>query len=90
VLFRIRRLERRGHARRTANPEDGRSFLIGLTPEGDRLLREARPSFRAYAEAVEADLGPDRIAGLREGLAGLRAAVDARVAASPAAARYRA
>src|SRR4051794_11533042 len=32
----MRRLEARGHVRRTANPEDGRSFLFELTAEGDR------------------------------------------------------
>jgi DNA-binding MarR family transcriptional regulator len=79
ILFRIRRLERRGHAERTPNPQDGRSFLIRLTDEGQRLLREARPAFRAYAEAVEADLGPAQIARLREGLAELRQAIDDRI-----------
>ena len=44
VLFRVRRLERRGHAERMPNPEDGRSFLIRLTDEGQRLLAVARPS----------------------------------------------
>src|SRR5579859_7238534 len=34
VLFRFRRLERRGHAERVRNPDDGRSFLMRLTPEG--------------------------------------------------------
>jgi DNA-binding MarR family transcriptional regulator len=76
VLFRLRRLERRGHAERTPNPEDGRSFLISLTDEGQRLLRVARPAFRAYAEAVEAELGPERVGQLREGLAELRSAID--------------
>src|SRR5512142_1447549 len=36
VLFRVRRLERRGHAERVTNPDDGRSFLIQLTAEGRR------------------------------------------------------
>src|SRR4026209_2392925 len=38
VLFRFRRLERRGHAERAPNPADGRSFLMRLTSEGRRLL----------------------------------------------------
>jgi len=76
VLFRIGRLERRGHAERTKNPEDGRSFLIGLTAEGRRLLAVARPAFRAYAEAVDALLGPERLAALRAELADVRAALD--------------
>jgi len=77
VLFRIRRLERRGHAARTPNPDDGRSFLIGLTGEGQRLLAAARPRFRALAEAVEAELGPERLVRLRAELAGLRETMDA-------------
>src|SRR5580765_65796 len=49
VVFRARRLERRGHAERVANPDDGRSFLLRLTPDGRRLLNKARPRFRRYA-----------------------------------------
>src|SRR3954447_1046528 len=76
VLFRVRRLERRGHAERTPNPEDGRSFLIRLTGEGQRLLKVARPRFRAAAEAVEAELGAEQVARLRHELAGLRDAIE--------------
>src|SRR6059058_6425223 len=74
VIFRVKRLERRGHAERVPNPDDGRSFLIRLTPEGQRLLDEARPAFRDYAEAVEARLGPEQVAALKDALAALRAA----------------
>ena len=35
----MRRLEARGHVRRSANPEDGRSFLFELTAKGDREWR---------------------------------------------------
>jgi DNA-binding MarR family transcriptional regulator len=76
VIFRVKRLESRGHAERVPNPDDGRSFLIRLTPEGQRLLDEARPAFRAYAEAVEARLGRDQVAGLTDALVALREAVD--------------
>src|SRR5437764_15016943 len=34
VLFRLRRLERRGHAERVPHPEDGRSFHVRLSAEG--------------------------------------------------------
>ena len=81
VLFRLRRLERRGHAERIPNPEDGRSFLVRLTPEGQRLLDGARPAFRAYAEAVEARLGAEQVDGLREGLEAVRQAIDEELAA---------
>jgi DNA-binding MarR family transcriptional regulator len=81
VLFRFRGLERRGHAERVPNPDDGRSFLIRLTPEGQRLLDEARPAFRAYAEAVEARLGKEQVDALTSGLVAARAAIDDELAA---------
>jgi DNA-binding MarR family transcriptional regulator len=76
VLFRVKRLEQRGHAARIPNPDDKRSYLVSLTDEGQGLLKQARPRFRAYAEAVEEQLGADRIGGLRGGLAELREAIE--------------
>jgi DNA-binding MarR family transcriptional regulator len=35
----MRRLESRGHVRRTPNPQDGRSFLFTLSAKGDREWR---------------------------------------------------
>jgi DNA-binding MarR family transcriptional regulator len=75
MLFRLGRLERRGHAERVPNPDDRRSYLIRLTKEGERLLGEARPAFRDYAEAVEGRLGSKRVDALRAGLDELRQAV---------------
>jgi|SRR5438874_7230308 len=75
MLFRLGRLERRGHAERVPNPDDRRSYLIRLTKEGGRLLGEARPAFRDYAEAVEGRLGSKRVEALRAGLEELRQAV---------------
>ena len=43
VLFRLGRLERRGHAERVPNPDDGRSYLIRLTKKGEQLLGEGAP-----------------------------------------------
>jgi DNA-binding MarR family transcriptional regulator len=77
VLFRLRRLERRGHAERVPNPDDRRSHLVRLTPAGEKLLGEARPRFRALAEAVETALGRKKVSELRGGLDGLRAAIEA-------------
>jgi len=77
MLFRLGRLEKRGHAERVPNPDDGRSYLIRLSDEGNRLLAEARPAFRDYAEAVEGRLGSDPIATLRAGLEQLRDAISA-------------
>jgi DNA-binding MarR family transcriptional regulator len=86
VLFRFRRLERRGHAERIPNPDDGRSFLVRLTPEGQRFLDGARPAFRAYAEAVEARLGEEQVDALRDGLEAARQAIDEELAARSEAA----
>ena len=84
VSFRFKRLERRGHAERFPNPDDGRSFLMRLTPEGHRLLDEARPAFRSYAEAVEARLGADQVGVLTDGLGAVRAAIDEELSAREA------
>ena len=75
VLYRIGRLERRGHAERKANPDDRRSYLLTLTAEGQKLLRAARPRFRALAEAVEGRLDGG-VADLRAGLGELRDAIE--------------
>jgi DNA-binding MarR family transcriptional regulator len=90
VLFRVRRIERRGHAERVPHPGDGRSFLIRLTTDGRRLLERARPAFRSYAEAVEARLGKRRVDTLHRSLVKLRRAVDAELAARDAGAAKRA
>lgn len=81
MLFRLGRLERRGHAERVPNPDDRRSYLIRLTEDGDRLLGEARPAFRDYAVAVEERLGSDRVEALRAALDELRQAVAAELEA---------
>jgi DNA-binding MarR family transcriptional regulator len=80
VLFRLRRVERRGHAERIENPDDGRSFLIRLTPAGRRLLNRARPRFRDYAEAVERRLGRKQTDLIGAGLVELREAIDEELA----------
>jgi DNA-binding MarR family transcriptional regulator len=85
VLFRLGRLERRGHAERVPNPEDGRSYLIRLTKQGEQLLAKARPAFRDYAEAVEGRLGPERVESLRAALDELRRAVAAELEARSSA-----
>ena len=76
LLFRVRRLERRRHVERVANPEDGRSYLVRLTPSGERLLAFARPLFRARALAVEARIGDERVAALRDALTEFGAAIE--------------
>jgi DNA-binding MarR family transcriptional regulator len=43
----VDRLEAAGRCRRTANPDDRRSSLVMLTPEGERILAEAAPTVEA-------------------------------------------
>ena len=81
VVFRVRRLERRGHAERIDNPDDGRSFLISLTPAGKSLLNKARPRFRRYAEGVESRLGKAKTNAIGSGLVELRTAIDEELSA---------
>lgn len=76
LLLRVRRFEERGHAERIANPDDGRSYLVELAPAGERLLRFARPLFRARVLAVEARLGDARVRALREALTVLGDAIE--------------
>jgi len=94
VVFRVRRLERRGHAERIDNPADGRSFLVSLTPEGRSLLNKARPRFRRYAEGVESRLGKSKTKAVAAGLVELRKAIDEELEsdreAAPPSARRRA
>jgi DNA-binding MarR family transcriptional regulator len=83
VLFRLRRLEARGHVERIANPDDGRSYRVRLTRAGKQLLSEVRPRFRALAEAVEETIGPKSVDRLRIDLAGLRTAIEAEISPAP-------
>jgi DNA-binding MarR family transcriptional regulator len=84
VLFRCRRLERRGHVERVRNPDDGRSFLMRLTADGQVLLDKARPAFRSYAEAVEERLGKEQVDSLTAGLTAIRQAIDDELSARQA------
>jgi DNA-binding MarR family transcriptional regulator len=81
VLFRVGRLEKRGHVERVPNPDDRRSYLISLNADGEELLKQARPQFRAFAESVERRLGGKSIDGLRSGLTELREAIEAELSA---------
>ncbi len=51
----VTRLERDGLVRRTADPEDGRSFFAELTRVGRRRLHESRPTHNAAVRAQLTD-----------------------------------
>ena len=58
----VDRLEQDGSARREPNPNDRRSSLIALTPDGVRRYETAAATFAAAAEAaLPADLRGDEL-----------------------------
>ena len=79
VLFRVGRLDQRGHIERVPNPDDRRSYLVRLSPDGQKLLKQARPRFRAFAESVEERLGQERVDTLRGHLGELRDAIETEI-----------
>ena len=59
----IDRLERRGLARRAVNARDRRSFVLELTPEGERAAAKVRETFSALEERMLERVGPRSVAG---------------------------
>ena len=60
----IRRFGARGWIERTANPRDGRSYLLSVTPAGVRVLEAAYDGLRETIAEVEAvlDRSPEEVA----------------------------
>ena len=54
----VKRFERRGHVRRVANPDDGRSYLLELTASGRAAHRTAGELFAPVLARVTSALGP--------------------------------
>ena len=59
----IDRLERRGLAGRAVNARDRRSFVLELTPEGERAAARVRAAFSALEERMLERVGPRSVAG---------------------------
>lgn len=53
----VRRLERRGHAQRSPNPDDARSYRVELTKSGRDAHAKAGQLFLPVLAQVEANLG---------------------------------
>jgi DNA-binding MarR family transcriptional regulator len=60
----VARLESDGLVERAADPADGRSFLVSVTPEGRGLLRKLRTRKNAYLARRLRDLDEDELAVL--------------------------
>ena len=86
-------LERRGHLRKVAHPEDRRSYRVELTGSGRRTLERCRTGFRSMLGRLEADLErpvPEVrrvLAELERTAAGVAAGLRAEVSTPRAAAR---
>ena len=73
VLFRIGRLESRGHAERIPNPDDRRSHFLEVTPEGRRFITQASAAMRAVERRLGRELG-EPLERLRPAFTSLRRA----------------
>jgi DNA-binding MarR family transcriptional regulator len=71
----VKRFEARGHIVREHNPDDRRSYRIGLTPAGRRAYRIAAAAFTPLRKRVAEALGA-RTDDIREALMAVRTAVD--------------
>ena len=65
----VARLEEAGLVRRTADPADGRSSLVAVTPEGRALLRSLRTRKTAYLAQRLSDLDDREVETLRRAAA---------------------
>jgi DNA-binding MarR family transcriptional regulator len=70
------RLEKKQLITRSENPQDKRSVLVQLTPEGQRVFENAFPAHLAYLESAFRRLGKQRLATLQQELAALRQALE--------------
>ncbi|MEU7884264.1 MarR family transcriptional regulator [Microbispora bryophytorum] len=72
----VDRIESAGLCVRAAHPEDRRSSVLSLTPEGARLLAAARPTFKAELAARTAAVPAADLTRTAATLASLRAALE--------------
>ena len=60
------RLESQGLIERTANPEDGRSLLVGLTRKGQKASARVNELVTELEEAIGAGVSKSDLAGFRK------------------------
>jgi DNA-binding MarR family transcriptional regulator len=61
-------LERTGYLERKPHPDDGRGRVVRLTPRGKRLERATHEISRELEADWAAQIGPERIASLKQTL----------------------
>jgi len=71
ITMRLNTLQSRGLLSRSANPTDGRSFLLVLTDAGAALVDEVIPAQLALEDALLAEAPAEAIEGLADGLRAL-------------------
>ncbi|SDK00826.1 MarR family winged helix-turn-helix transcriptional regulator [Streptomyces indicus] len=72
----VDRLVAAGRCVRVAHPQDRRSSVLRLTPEGEELLSAARPVVEETLASLTAVVSPADLKGLAATLAVLRAALE--------------
>lgn len=72
----VNRLQEAGLVVRSPNPDDKRSLLVGLTPDGREHVRKVLPAFQAVDELLTRAAGPRAVAGHRRLVAALASASD--------------
>jgi DNA-binding MarR family transcriptional regulator len=75
VTRQITALERQGYVARRANPADGRSCTIALTPEGAQIMHEVERERREQIRLLVSDWDEGGQAGLSSSLSRLNAAL---------------
>jgi DNA-binding MarR family transcriptional regulator len=83
----VRRLLERGLVRKTPNPDDGRSYHLVLTPEGQQVANDGWPAVEAAFQAVERNLqrpASEHLMALRELRRAVRVALESRETERPA------
>ena len=83
VSSHVKRLEARGHLQRDRNPDDGRSFVLRLTPDGRAAHRAAGIAFLPVLDSVVSALGTSE-PRVRSALAALRRSLDTVAGPTPA------
>jgi len=76
------RLEQRRFVRRELNPNDRRSFLVHLTPAGQRAARSVTDALDHLERELTAHVGNRDLAGIAAGVEGLRTVVREQAAGS--------
>ncbi|WP_217165953.1 MarR family winged helix-turn-helix transcriptional regulator [Streptomyces sp. AC512_CC834] len=73
----VDRLVAAGWCLRVAHPQDRRSSVLRLTPEGDRRLAASRPVVESALASLTAAVTPDDLSRIASALATLRASLEA-------------